>query len=72
MKQGWCFARRSLVQGEPGCEGRGFFAVPAPPGRTLPAEQSGQHCPGIRIGWGQESTQSVRLQLTEPSAWRNE
>lgn len=34
----------------------------------LPAEQSGQHCPGIRIGWGHISKQSVLLQLTEPSA----
>lgn len=52
MKQGWCFAQRSLVQGEPGCEGRGFFAVPTPPqaehylpnslGSTVPGFESGE------------------------------
>lgn len=42
------------------------------PGAPSPAEQSGQHCPGMRMGQGQVSTQSVRWQLTEPSACRRE
>lgn len=34
-----------------------------------PAEQSGQHWPGIRIGCAQVSRHSVLLQTIEPSAW---
>lgn len=30
MKQGWCSAQRSLVQGEPGCGDWGFYAAPPP------------------------------------------